>query len=163
MTARQRPLAPDAGFLGVVEGTPYAPFPVGKNRLYDRMKWAQRAPVAKSDHTAPALKAVLWLLSLYANENGIAFPAAKTLARDACMNEKTVRLAVNRLVEKGWLTKDERPGHVPFYRPKAPLNEHCPGCRYEQPRGQEFCLTGCGGKPPQLEIPWSPGDEGVRG
>ena len=125
------------------------------------MKWARDAPVADpTDHRGVALKTVLWLMVLYANDDGIAFPAAKTLAAKGCMNEKTVRGALNRLVEKGWLTRDNRPGKTPFYRPKAPRNEHCPGCRYEQPRGQEFCLTGCGGKPPQNEIPWSASDEG---
>ena len=163
--ARQIPLAPGGGIVQAVPaGEPYPTFPVGGNRLWDRMKWARDAPVADpTDHRGVALKAVLWLTSLYANDDGIAFPAAKTLAAKGCMNEKTVRGALNRLVEKGWLTRDNRAGKTPFYRPKAPRNEHCPGCRYEQPRGQEFCLAGCGGKPPQLEIPWSAGDEGVRG
>ena len=143
-TSQQKPPPPDAGFLTVIEGRPFDAFPAGHGKLWDRMKWARDAPVAKpGDKAGPAIKTVLWLMALHANETGFAFASHKTLAREGCMHVATVTRAVKALVEGGWLVKQKRGAAWVRYWPKSPADSHCENCFRCRPRGQAVCPT-CG-------------------
>lgn len=124
---------------------PYPPFPLGERRLWDRCKWALDAPVTgvRDHRQGGTAKHLLLLLAYYANTDGVAWPGRDTLARNAGVDQKTVRRAINSLVATGWITREERPGKTPRYRPKAPSNEHCPGCRVELAPSIKCCPS-CG-------------------
>ncbi|MCY4394977.1 MAG: helix-turn-helix domain-containing protein [Rhodospirillaceae bacterium] len=159
--SHQIPSPPDAGFLTVIEGEPYKPFPRGAGRLWDRMEWTRDAPVAKPDDKAgPAIKAVLWLLALHANETGFAFPSHKTLAREGCMGTSTVTRAIKALVEGGWLVKQKRGRAWVRYWPKSPADAHCGNCWRCLPRGEAVCPT-CGFEQ-QGNLPLSDAHIGLR-
>lgn len=64
--------------------------------------WAWKQKVAAGE------KLVLLKLADSANDDGLSWPAAKTVARDCGMGESTVRKHVNALAAKGLLSVEER-------------------------------------------------------
>lgn len=53
-------------------------------------------------------KSVLVILCNYANEQGLAFPAVKTIAADTEMGERTVQRHLKLLQERGWIERKAR-------------------------------------------------------
>lgn len=105
-----------------------------------------RGELSCADCTLPSTtKHVALALSLYMSERGdSAFPGATRLAGDTGLNVRTVRLALQRLVDDGWLELLERGGckgkarHANRYRatipnggatitrdPRSPVSDTC--------------------------------------
>lgn len=63
--------------------------------------------VYSSEITQRAMLVVLYLINR-ANEEMFCFPGVKTIARDCHMSERTVRRAIDDLVESGFVKKDTR-------------------------------------------------------
>lgn len=63
-----------------------------------------------------AEKIVLLALADNANDAGLAFPSAETMARKCGMDERSVRRITGRLEQKGLLVAKERPGRSTLYQ-----------------------------------------------
>jgi hypothetical protein len=79
------------------------------------LSWVLKLEVARSSE-----KFILVCLANYADERGIAYPSAETLARDTGQDRKTVTLNLKRLCESGLLRDTGRrigaTGRVPVYQ-----------------------------------------------
>jgi hypothetical protein len=64
----------------------------------------------------PSEKLVLLALADCANDEGVCWPSACTLARKSGQGERTVRRCVQSLISKGHLAQDLRSGTSPVYR-----------------------------------------------
>ena len=61
-------------------------------------------------------KLALLALADCANDEGFCWPSMATLAKKCSKSDRTVQKAVQSLMEKGHLSRDERPGKGVFYR-----------------------------------------------
>jgi hypothetical protein len=64
----------------------------------------------------PSEKLVLLALADCANDEGICWPSATTLARKSGQGERTVRRCIQSLISKRHLAQDQRSGTSPVYR-----------------------------------------------
>lgn len=61
-------------------------------------------------------KLALLALADSANDDGLCWPSMATLARKCSKSDRTVQKAIQSLIEKGHLSRDERPGKGVLYR-----------------------------------------------
>lgn len=63
----------------------------------------------------PSEKFVLFLLADSANAAGLCWPSTATISRYSNLNERTIRRAIDRLVQLGHVTIKQRPGRSSYY------------------------------------------------
>jgi predicted transcriptional regulator len=72
--------------------------------------------VLKDENLTPADKLVYARLSLFALKTGEAWMSKYTLARECCLNPRTVQRALKKLIEAGLITRELRYQKTPIYR-----------------------------------------------
>jgi hypothetical protein len=67
---------------------------------------------------------VLLCVADHANEEGLCFPSVERIARRCRIGTRATYATLAKLEERGWLSRESRPGHSTLYRVHVPTGVH---------------------------------------